>query len=314
MPQDEIDRLLVEHGARGQARRAAQGRRPVRVRPRRRGGAACCARPGIAVRGRAGRHRGRRGARLRRDPGHPPRARQRASRSSPGTRTREARLALDWAALAALPRHARLLHGRARAAADRRAAASPAGGRPTSRPRSSSAARCPASATVVAHARATSPSARRGGRPRAGDHGRRRRGRAARASSPGSSAGRCTGARSPSRARARRPARWPRGCASSAPTSIEAPAIRIEPLDAELPDLARLRPGLRDVAERRRRAAARRACATRARSPGVTRRGDRPGHGARAARARRSRPTSCPSAPSPRGWSRRSPTCRSRAR
>ena len=39
MPQAEIDRLLVEHGARRAAGRAAQGRRPVRVRSRRRGGA-----------------------------------------------------------------------------------------------------------------------------------------------------------------------------------------------------------------------------------------------------------------------------------
>ena len=41
MPQEEINRLLVEHGARLARRGAAQGRRPVRVRPRRRGGAAC---------------------------------------------------------------------------------------------------------------------------------------------------------------------------------------------------------------------------------------------------------------------------------
>ena len=76
VPQDETHRLLLEHARAGRRGRAAQGRRPVRVRPRRRGGAR--ARAGRhPVRGRARRHRGRRRARLRGHPGHPPRAGER---------------------------------------------------------------------------------------------------------------------------------------------------------------------------------------------------------------------------------------------
>ena len=71
----------------------------------------------------------------------------------------------------------------------------------------------------------------------------------------------------------------------------------------------RLRPAVRHLARRRRRAV-RASCATRASSAGVTGRRDRARDGARAARARRSRPTSCPARASPRAWSRRSPTCR----
>ena len=102
MPQEEIDRLLVEHGARG-TRRAAEGRRPVRVRARRRGGARRCARPGSRSRS------------CRASPPASPRPPTRASpsrtatsraasRSSPATRTRPSRSrALDWAALARFP-------------------------------------------------------------------------------------------------------------------------------------------------------------------------------------------------------------------
>ena len=45
MTQDEINALLVERGRAGRARRAAQGRRPVRVRARRRGGRGAAPRP-----------------------------------------------------------------------------------------------------------------------------------------------------------------------------------------------------------------------------------------------------------------------------
>ena len=41
-------RAAASSTARGRRRRAAEGRRPVRLRPRRRGGAGCCARPGVA--------------------------------------------------------------------------------------------------------------------------------------------------------------------------------------------------------------------------------------------------------------------------
>ena len=99
----------------------------------------------------------------------------------------------------------------------------------------------------------------------------------------------------------------------SAPTVVEAPAIRIEPLaapssptsPATTSSCVTSRTGAELLLDR----AARRP---RARRP--HRRGDRPRHRARAAGARRSSPTSCPSAPSPRGSSRRWPTCRSHAR
>ena len=45
--------------------------------------------------------------------------------------------------------------------------------------------------------------------------------------------------RSRSRARGRRPAGWRRGCARSAPQVVEAPAIRIVPLDGPAPELER---------------------------------------------------------------------------
>ena len=114
------------------------------------------------VRGRPGDHRGRRRARLRRHPGHAPRAGERASRSSPATRTRtsrsgarlggagrasRARSSSTWACARCRGIAERLRRGRAR--------------RRTSRPRSSSAARCPGQRTRARDARATSPSARR---------------------------------------------------------------------------------------------------------------------------------------------------------
>ena len=54
--------------------------------------------------------------------------------------------------------------------------------------------------------------------PRARGHARRPRGRAARRPRVARAAARCTAGRSPSRGRARRRARSPPGCASSAPT------------------------------------------------------------------------------------------------
>ena len=87
----------------GQDGRAAEGRRPVRVRPRRRGGRG-------AARGRRrfevvpGITAGIAAPGLRRHPRHPPRRRQRASRSSPATRTRtKPGSAIDWDALARFP-------------------------------------------------------------------------------------------------------------------------------------------------------------------------------------------------------------------
>ena len=202
-----------------------------------------------------------------------------------------------------LPGHARLLHGRAHAAADRRAAdrRGPARGRAGGGGRARHAPR-PAHAARDAGRRRR---ARRGGEdPRAGDHGRRAGRRGCASSSRGSRRARCTAAPSRSRARGRRRARWPPGCARSARAVVEAPAIRIEPLDTPLPPRPRLRPRLRDLAERRRAAArppARRPRAGRAsRSPRSA-----PARPARCATAASS-PTSSPTAQSPKGSSRRS--------
>ena len=98
--QDEINAVLVEKGARRPRRRAAQGRRPVRVRARRRGGRGA-RRGGRPVRGRARHHqRDRRRPRTRASRS-PTGAGPRTSRSSPATRTRpRTRTDVDWDALA----------------------------------------------------------------------------------------------------------------------------------------------------------------------------------------------------------------------
>ena len=73
-PQEEIDAPPGRGGPGGPERRATEGRRPVRLRPRRRGGRG----PGRgrgAVRGRSGGHRRRCRAGLRRHPPDPPRGR-----------------------------------------------------------------------------------------------------------------------------------------------------------------------------------------------------------------------------------------------
>ena len=115
--------------ARRQDRRPAQGRRSVRLRPRRRGRRGARA-GGHPVRGRAGRLVGVRGARLRRHPAHRSRATRRWSRSSPGTRRATgATVAARVAVGVARPpgRHARVPDGdeaarRASGGADRRTA------------------------------------------------------------------------------------------------------------------------------------------------------------------------------------------------
>ena len=303
-PQDETERLLVEHARAGQRRRAPEGRRPVRLRPRRRGGAACCARPASPFEVVPGVTAGRRRARLRRHPGHAPRRVERGrvrhrprgpgqagDRRSTGRRSR------------AFPGTLVFYMGVRAAAADRRAARSPAGGPPTSRRRSSSAARSPTSARGRdarrrcrsarprrASARRRSPSSGRSRRcatssrwferrplrgrsvvvTRARAAGQRARRAAARARRDGR-----RGAGDPHRAARRRAAR-PRA----------------------------VRPGLRDLAQRRRARCSRRPGATRARSP--ARRSRRSGRARRARCARAaSAPTSCPTARSPRGSSRR---------
>ena len=99
--QEEIGERLVERAQTGAQGGAAEGRRPIRVRPRRRGGRSA-ARGGGPVRGRAGRHRGRRRARLR-GIQYPPRRRLGGGvRHRPrGPRRKET--AIDWEALARFP-------------------------------------------------------------------------------------------------------------------------------------------------------------------------------------------------------------------
>ena len=146
--QSEINERLVELAQGGQDRRAAQGRRPVRLRPRRRGGRGA-GRGGGAVRGRARRHRGRGRAGLRRDSRDAPgrRLRGRLRHGPRGPRQARARDRLGGAR--PLPRNARLLHGREEPAADRRASCAPRGARTTSPPRWSRSGTLPTQQAVL---------------------------------------------------------------------------------------------------------------------------------------------------------------------
>ena len=168
-----------------------------------------------------------------------------------------------------LPRDARLLHGRAPAPAHRRAARRRRAVAATSRRPSSSAGTLPGQRDVLATAgddrrrgRATPASARRRSRssgrsPALHDElawlgDARPLGGVTRRRDAGAGAGQ---RRSPARLRA------------LGADVVEAPAIRIEPLDAAAARPRRLRPRLRDEPQRRR-AAAGRACATPGRWPG----------------------------------------------
>ena len=90
MTQEEINELLVELGGRQPDGGPAQGRRPVHLRPRRRGGAGA-GRGRHRLGGRARHLVGLRRARLRGHPGHAARRWRRRSRSSPATRIRRSR-------------------------------------------------------------------------------------------------------------------------------------------------------------------------------------------------------------------------------
>ena len=135
---------MVERARAGPQRRPAQGRRPVRLRPRRRGGRDAGRGRG-RVRGRPRGHRRGRRAGLRRDPGHPPRRRLGGRLRHRPRGPREGRDGARLGGAGALPGHARPLHGGQEPAADRRAAARPPGATRPSPRRRSSAAPSPAS-------------------------------------------------------------------------------------------------------------------------------------------------------------------------
>ena len=209
----------------------------------------------------------------------------------------------------ALPRHARLLHGRQEPAADRRAAARRPGATPASRRRWSSAGTLPGQRTVDRHRSRDIAGAGRGrGRAAAGDHAGGPGAAACATRSPGSSAGRSTARWWRSRARAPRRAGSRRGCARSAPRWSRRPrsgSSRGRRGRAARGARAhrRLRARLRHEPERRA-PAVRRAADDRPRRPRAGRRHgrrDRPGHGRGARAPRAFAPTWCPSA----SWRRR---------
>ena len=257
-PQEEIDERLIEAARERQERRPAQGRRPVRLRPRRRGGRG-------AARGR-GRVRGRARASPPASP-PPPTPASRSptattpprSPSSPATRTprrprprstgrRSPRFPGTLVFYMGVKRLARERRG-----ADRRPAAT----------RSEPAAAIERGTmagqrTVVATLGTLAEAVEREGDRRPGADRRRPGRRPPRGSSPGSSAGRCTAAASSSPAPAPRPAASPRPCASSAPrwsscrrsgssrgstaTEVRARGRRDRRLRAGLPDQPQRRP------------------------------------------------------------------------
>ena len=144
---------------------------------------------------------------------------------------------IDWPALAAFP--GTLVFYMGVRSLDRIATQLVAGGRPPSEPvavvqRGTFADQ----RTVERHARRHRRARGRGRRASARDHGRRATSPRCTTSSHGSGPDRWPAAASRLRAPAPRPARSRRGCARSGASVVEAPAIRIEPLDATLPDLA----------------------------------------------------------------------------
>ena len=302
MTQDEIDAALIEHGRAGR-RRATEGRRSVRLRPRRRGGRRRCARPACRTRSSRG-HLGHLRARLRRHPGHAPRPRgaghHRDRPRAPGQGQRRRRLGGARAAaggtLVVLMGVARL--GAVAARADRRRQGSgdrPCASRSRARRRATHApghARddraeveaagigSPAVTVIGAVAALRDELAWAERRPLHGRHVAVTRARA-------------------------RPAASSRACATWAPRSIECAVIRIEPIDGAADRRSRLHARVRDVARTRRSCCSSAAAATRARWPASTVAAIGPGHRRGAARGRASSPTSSPSARSPRGCSRR---------
>ena len=279
---------MVERAQAGQHGRAPEGRRPVRVRARRRGGAARCAPPASPSRSSRASPRAspRRPTRASPSPtagsrravalvtGHEDR---RATASSTGRRSRpsRARSSSTWACAACRRSPPSLIAaGRARRRSPRR---------------SSKAGTLPGQRTVTATLATIAERVARERRPAAVDHGRRSRSPRWPSSSPGCAprplAGRTvavTRARAQASGLARRlrelGARGRAGAGRSASQPLPGPRARP----------VAVRPDLPDEPERRRGAvrAPRRRRARRARAGRRAGRGDRPGHRRGAARAR----------------------------
>ena len=304
MPQEEIDRLLVQYGTGERTVVRLKGGDPFVFG---RGGeeALVLRAAGIPFEVVPGDHRGDRRARLRGHPGHAPRARVAASRSSPGTRPDARRLGLGRAGARSRGRSSSTW-------ASRRCRGSPsqlvAGGRPPDEPVAVvERGTLPGQKTVCPRWREIADAAAGIRAPAITLVGAGRR--AARADR----LARVAAAVRPHRRGHPRAgagvARWPSGCAGWARRSSRRPRSGRSRSRSTLPDVRRLRPAVRDLPDRRRPSSSTHLRDARD-AGGRDRRRDRAGHGAGAARARRSRPTSCPSAPSPKGWSRRSRTCR----
>ena len=222
MTQEEINRLLVEHASDGPHGRAPEGRRSVRVRPRRRGGGGARRRRRAASRSCPGVTAGVAAPAY---AGIPVTHRDQASAVAFVTAHEDPakdESALDWAALAAFPGTLVFYMGvralpqvAARCIAHGRAADEPAAvvERGT----------LPGQRTVTGTLERDRGARARGRHQAAGGDGRRAGGGARASGSPGSSGRRCTGAAWRSPARGRRRAGSRRACRSWAPRSSRCP-------------------------------------------------------------------------------------------
>ena len=227
--QRAIEDLLVDARPRRPQRRPAQGRRPVRLRPRRRGGRGA-ARGRGRVRGRARRHR--RASRPRRTPAIPVTHRDDASavafvtgHEDPG----KAESAIDWDALARFPGTLVVYMGVKRLGEI--VAALIAAGPRCRRARGRDRARDPRRASAPSRRR--SASSRGGGRDGRAARPGRRRDRPGRRAPRDDRVARAPPAARPPRRRHARPRPGERDRARRSPALgaevVELPAIRIEP-------------------------------------------------------------------------------------